>query len=529
MMFGVHRFAIVRALLFVATYSASAQYSYAVSYSGGSCQITNGSPSGPYALSNGGYGGGGTGLTGACSGTVTATFTWTGPAATAPAYAVVTQTCSAGGSAYSGNVTASNGLGDAATNSSSAQPPFMSTSCGYDASGNLIPHYQIKESHASFAVTCTPSVSGSGSPCSVGASYSAHADPIQVTVTGACTDPSDYSLNCLVGQHIVFGVTCGPLVPTSYQWSNIGVEAHWFSYTIYGSIGSSSLGAYYANREVWGPPQGWDALASVQVFFDTSGNGACFTENPMCALVLKDPRTGQSVGNVTATNVLKVWGPYFFVRQDHGASVGYHTDSGGKVDGVQTDNATGISWTGSVGAEALFSLTTGEGYGQWGYTQMINSLLRRRETYSYLWVTPANVSGWLDTSWPYTPYNRSLPTGWPFIETAWQANSTSTHEYTQEAVDAPSFVGISSDIGFDVHDNFYMHVMYQPPAVLTGDGDPAEWIPLVYDNWGWDASPTRSTTASPWPWLTGSTWDHGNTNWPEWTLQWDDVFVSSEN
>ncbi len=470
---------------------------------------------------------GGTGFTASCSGTITATFTWTGPSGTAPGYAVVTQTCSAGAWTYSGSVTVSNSFGDAVQTHTSSPPPDTSKNCGYDASGNLIPHYLIKTAGSSFTVTCAPSATGTGVPCSVGVGYTAHADPIQVTVSGACVDPSDSSLNCLVGQHIVYGVSAGPLVPVAFDWSNIGSEAHWFSYTVYGAIGSAgNNGDYYAKRETWGPSQGWDTQATVPVYYDKSGAGAFYTDTPTCAVSLSDPKTGAVIGSATATANVRVWGPYFWFTQLHGAPVIYHTDNLGNVDGVEVDQSEGVEWESAVGTEALFAITNSEDYGQWAYAQIINSLLRRREGYNFIWVTAAQATLCLDTSWPYDPTNHPLPTGWSYGN-GWVADSTEETRRYADTGDAPSLVSTSSDLGFDVHDNFSMHLMYQPPAVLPGDPDPSEWIPLSYDNWGWDANPTRSTPVSPWPALFGSTWDNGKTDWPEWTLQWENVFVSN--
>jgi hypothetical protein len=373
---------------------------------------------------------------------------------------------------------------------------------------------------------CDPSAIGNGSASYAGLRYAASAAPIQVTVTGACTDPSNGSLNALVGQHLTYGVTAGSLVPTSYRWD---IDGSWFAYTVYGSIGSSSFGQYYDKREIWGPSDpNWNTLATVPLYYDVSGYGSYFAATPQCIVTLADPTTGLEVGTAVATNNVKIWGPYFKFTSTPTA-VMYHTDSSsGDVDGVKVDDVTAVLWNASVGTEALFSITTGQGFGQWAYAQ-ICSLYRRRRTSSLIWVTDDDFAMYLDSCWPYTPECSSLPTGWPYgptVTTKWPADSASAGSDWHGASDSPSHVGLTTDTGFHVVDSFQMHVMYQPPAYVS-DSDPAEWIALAYDSWGWTANPTRSTAFSQWPSFSGSTWDGGITDWPSYTMQWQEVFVGN--
>lgn len=209
--------------------------SYVVSYSGGTVTASNSSNSGPYYLDNSGAYGGSAGVgwgvnsaSAACSGTITATFTWQ-PSSTddpPPTDAVIAETAFAV-AGYAGSTPATKAEAD----NSLGFPRNINT---YNVSRHLDPpggncrgtRYSLKSNPGNtFTVTATPTatLTGAGSSLtpssngSVGVSYEATATPLEVVLGGGIGPKNSKSF--LIGQQVTGTVLTGGLTASGFNWS----------------------------------------------------------------------------------------------------------------------------------------------------------------------------------------------------------------------------------------------------------------------------------------------------------------------
>lgn len=490
-------------------------------YSGGQCVISDAGGPGapiPYGPRNAsGWGGGqskppnGSAVTEACSGAITATFTWkpdpSNPNEPPPASVVVKQDC-----------TLLTYLSPGATTS-------YSTGLGHSGNGSGYPDdvlYTVQSNPGqAFSITpaCSPSLTVT-TPATSNVSggtvqYSATAYPVTVDLGGTTKDSSGAD-NILIGQGCTASMSAGPAALSNFQWT---VPGQTFQNFVIAPDQSSAQANPIPSSTWSSPTPQWhwsqDETVTVSAQADASINGVF-------------------VGRVSAQAPVKIWAPDYLFKpmsgpvsvdniSANGSPISLYLYAGGSADASGHWNQPGMLNGGRVSTPNLFRLssTGNTGTGSWEFGQII---FPGRWLYYYddsgnSQVAPLNYNGQklLDNAWPY-PY--SYPDGTP--AGPWPADSVDQSPYpntpTYWMQDSPATPLVDYYHRAQVDESFNDFMMYLPPD----NGYGADWVPLHLYTWKWQSDVSRfGTWAQGWtPHPPGYTSDISSvrcTTHPQWS------------
>ena len=455
---------------------------YTVSYSGGAVSSMSGSTA-AFSLQQSGWTGGASasGYSSASvqvNGPITATFNWHAdpslPADPPPTSVIVTEHCTANGDGYAyiscPTASANDGFGDQATYLRQDQTSVTITSTGF--------RYSV-QSGESFTVTCSPTVTVSGTLCSLSASisYMAVVTPVVLSLYGG-TVSEDGNKNILIGQGCSGTLTAGNILLGNFLWSVSGD-----TFKDFVAHGRGDAGVYTRKSRVdFMTSVDW-SFASPHWFWRSESGAGSSTETVTCtADVFVD---GKKIGTASGGGSLTVWRPdYTCVPLPHDVIIkgGPHFWSSPIVStGIFTVGGTppGIQWTGQVLPQALFKIT---GAGKWAFIQLICSGRMYTDDNNVTHTLSSNGVWALDGSYPYPFWHTLGPPDLPGLD---DSNYGDPDDNTPDTTDDTPSSALADDMKtFIVNEKFETYMMYRPKDIGFG----CQWVPLHRISWNWFAN-----------------------------------------
>lgn len=172
-----------------------------------------------------------------------------------------------------------------------------------------------------------------------------------------------------------------------------------------------------------------------------------------------------------------------------------------------------MSFIGSVGTPSMFAPL---GTGNWAFSQLIT--LDRWQIVTFDWLPNR------------TRTNYMVLDNVMFYEGPWSSDSTAQVPIQHLADDSPSYGFLLLAREYSVHDIYHMFQIYLPPQ--NSSGIDAQWVPLKYREWIWDALGSRSLLpppAGPWSGPGGpGAFGNAEVEFPGWQYQWNEVYINTE-
>lgn len=475
---------------------------YTVTYSGGSYTQSPGTGGNDGAVTNGwGFGANATGGYGSASisgsGQITATFTWVPnpnlPSGSdpAPASAIVTEECSASAGGYGYNsqpsASASDGFGDPFQITEQNSTVLYGTSSGF--------RYSVQSGNT-FSVSCSPTLSTSGTMCDLSANitYSASASPVTVSVSG--TTPVSQSgvqvAGALIGQGLTVSLNTGNMTQSNWSWSITG----------------DPFAGFQVNGNTGGPvalsPATLQSSGFTYYYRSIQGAGPAMS-TITCTATITDPKNQQH--QATGTAQVYVYKPTYTFNDSPG-TMGWFVNTiqvnGQNVNvpvfgaGGDPQYQRGISWIASVLTPSQF---VGEnGIGVYGYVQI------------------ATISGSsIVNGAPFHDSNNGqtgLDSGVPFL--GWTSPADG-NEYN--IGDSPNYALRTGMTSITMGHTFKTYMVYQPAPYNSGG--PTTWVPLWEIDWGASGTGTFDPVAMTFSVMPGAavtvTSSQASTVLPSWT------------
>ena len=454
---------------------AASAGTYTVAYSGGQWVGTTGtgtqvtllySGTSPYGMSRGGV----ALMSSTCTGTITATFTFS-PSYTGeppPQQVILYQKCTVSGK--TGGIP-----GDPPTNGTVT----VDTGLGQTQSGTNVnltqESYTAHTGGQSFVITCPASartINQHVGAASSGVQYTATASPISISIPAAVHDFTGGS-NVLIGQGCtssLAGIPSALLTGATYAWA---VSGNTFQKWTVASPSPTS--ATLAKT-----PFPLNQATAHWYWSDTTKS-----QTVSCTAKVTPPAGMGAAFNVGAGLDVNLASPTAASPKVTLGSVQINTNDGFIVGGIvlylgPTTNTTylGVQWETGLTNPALFSNETGGG---WNVVQIIHVPTDNRTTTAGA-VEKAPIQGLtgLDKLYPYMP-----------TDTAMWSNDYSLHKFG----DTPGQQVDDNHIQYNITQTFDTYIMYLPP------GSDSQWVPFQLSNWGWSATPVNrpSTSWADWP------------------------------
>jgi hypothetical protein len=334
------------------------------------------------------------------NGTITATFTWVPdpslPSDPAPSAVIVTEHCTASGDGYAytsqPTVSADDGFGDAATTTSQSQNSIAKTSADFRSSA---------KSGDSFTVTCSPSVTVSGTMCALHASVSYMAVATSAVLKLSGVTSNNGSKNILIGQGITASVDTGNIHQIAWAWTISGDRFAGFV-VVYKKPTITDPDPINTGHAVELTPAAL-TQANVPYFYRSIGGTPSMVEDHTASTItgtvtVANQNARLSPFQVTVTGTVNVYQPAHSITTTLGTLGIYENTDGSFWYEAAGPNIRGINWVGTVTTPAFF--VQEEKCGSWFYAQLIQpniSYTLNGTVHSF----NKNDHTGLDTSFPY--------------------------------------------------------------------------------------------------------------------------------